>query len=113
MERSSGERRSSEDFLLIRRIAQGFLILAVVNTFANLFLSDLNIYRVIKLRSATQRIERLMEVEKKKNRDLRKVYGKIKENPRFYREKFIREYLLMFKEGERVIPLPEELWYRK
>ncbi|MDQ7038398.1 MAG: hypothetical protein Q9N26_04255 [Aquificota bacterium] len=99
--------------MLIRRIAQGFLVLAVVNTFANLFLSDLNLYRVIKLRAATERMENLIKAEEKRNRDLRKVYGKIRENPRFYREKFIREYLLMFREGERVIPLPEELWYRK
>ncbi len=113
MERSSGERRSSEDFFLVKGLAYAFLSLAVLNTLVNLFISDLNLYRVVKLKLATERIERLIEIEKKKNEELRSVYSRIKRNPKFYREKFIREYLLMFKEGEKVVPLPEEFWYRR
>lgn len=113
MERSSGERRSSEDFLVIRRLAYGFLALAVLNTFANLFLSELNLHKVIRLREATDRLEKLLETERRKNEELKSIYNKVKANPRFYKEKFVREYLLMFKEGEKVIPLPERLWYKK
>ncbi len=113
MDRSSGERRSSEDFSLIRGLAYGFLALAVINTVANLFLSELNLYRVAKLKEATSRIDKLMKIEKERNEDLKKVYTKVKANPKFYKEKFIREYLLMFREGEKVIPLPEKLWYRR
>jgi rubrerythrin len=98
---------------VIRRIAYGFLGLALINTVANLFLSDLNLYRVMKLKSAAERLERLTRMEMKRNEELRLIYRKIKSDPKFYKEKFVREYLLMFKEGEKVIPLPEELWYRR
>ncbi len=110
---SSGGKRSSEDFLVIKRLAYGFLLLAVVNTLANLFFSELNLKRVIQLKAATHRLEELIESEKGKNLELRAIHARIKQNPKFYKEKFIREYLLMFKKGEKVIPLPEDLWYEK
>ncbi len=112
MERSSGGKKNSGDFLIIRKLALGFFLLSLVNTFANLFLSDLNLGRVLNLREATDRLEKLVEAEKKRNTNLKKIHSRIKSNPKFYKEKFIREYLLMFKKGEKVIPLPKELWYK-
>jgi len=112
MGRSSGEGRSSGDSLIIKRLAAGFLILALVNTAANLFLSELNVGRVIKLRHAIGKLDELTYTERGRNLKLKALYSRIKGNPKFYKEKFIREYLLMFKKGEKVIPLPEEMWYR-
>ena len=112
MERSSGAEKNSRDFLIIKRLAYGFLLLALVNTFSNLFLSDLNVYRVTKLKQASMRLERLIEIEKQRNDDLLAIFSRIKENPVFYKEKFVREYLLMFRKGEKVVPLPRELWYK-
>ncbi len=87
-------------------------MLALVNTVANLFLSELNLIKVIQLRLAINRIDNLVKVEKRENLKLKSLKAKIEKNPEYYREKFIREYLLMFKEGEKVIPLPKELWYK-
>ncbi|GEM_PF-1534230 len=112
MERSSGARRSSEDFSLIKKLAYGFLLLAVVNTFANLFFSELNLKKVLQLKLASDRLTQLIDAEEGKNIELRAIHSRIKRNPKFYKEKFVREYLLMFKKGERVVPLPKELWYR-
>jgi len=85
---NSGDQRNLHDFLIIKRLAYGFLMLSLINTVANLFISDLNLYRVTKLSS------------------------RIRKNPVFYKEKFVREYLLMFRKGEKVVPLPRELWYK-
>lgn len=112
MERGSGERKSSGDLLIIKRLAYGFLALSLINTVANLFLSELNVKRVLQLKLASDRLERLIDVEKGKNLKLRAIHARVKRNPKFYKEKFVREYLLMFKKGEKVIPLPKELWYR-
>ncbi|WP_457600439.1 hypothetical protein [Hydrogenivirga sp.] len=112
MERSSGVRKSSGDFSLIRRLAYGFLALALINTFANLVFSELNLKKVVQLKLASDRLTELIDVEKGKNLELRAIHARVKRNPRFYKEKFVREYLLMFKKGEKVIPLPRELWYR-
>lgn len=111
MELAFGEGKSLQDSSVIRKLAYGFLALAIVNTLANLFFSDLNLLKVIQLKSSSSRLEELINAEKGKNLKLRAVYERIKRNPKFYREKFVREYLLMFKEGEKVIPLPKELWY--
>ena len=110
---SSGEERNLADFLLIKRLAYGFLALALINTLANLFLSELNIYRVTKLKGASLKLERLINVEQARNEELRAMSRKIRRSPKYYKEKFIREYLLMFREGEKVVPLPKELWYRR
>ncbi len=112
MGRSSGEGRSSGDSLVVKRLALGFLALAVINTVANLFLSDLNLGKVLSLRHAIDRLEELTYVEKGRNLKLKALHSRIKRNPRFYKEKFVREYLLMFRKGEKVIPLPREMWYR-
>ncbi len=112
MERGSGAEKSSSDFLTIKYLAYTFLLLALVNTVSNLFLSELNLRKVLQLKDATSRIEKLIEVEKGENLRLRAIYSRIRTNPEFYKEKFIREYLLMFREGEKVIPLPKELWYK-
>ncbi len=111
-ERAFGEGESLQDLSVIRKLSYGFLALAVVNTVANLFFSDLNLIKVFQLRSSTMRLEKLIGAEEGKNLELKAVYERIRKNPKFYREKFIREYLLMFREGEKVIPLPKELWYR-
>ncbi len=113
MDPNSEEGRNLADFLLIRRLAYGFLALALINTFANLFISDLNIYRITKLKKASLKLERLIAVEQRRNEELRAISGKIKRSPKYYKEKFIREYLLMFREGEKVVPLPRELWYKR
>ncbi len=112
MEHSSGEKRSSGDFLIIKRLAYGFFALALVNTFSNLFFSELNLKKVIQLKEASDRIDRLIDIEEGKNLKLRAIYSRIKRNPEFYKEKFVREYLLMFRKGEKVIPLPQDMWYR-
>jgi cell division protein FtsB len=112
MEQNSGGERNSGDFLTIKRLAYGFLALAVINTVANFFLSDLNVYRVTKLKQASIRLESLIEAERKRNENLKAVSERIKKNPTFYKEKFVREYLLMFRKGEKVIPLPRDLWYQ-
>jgi hypothetical protein len=104
--------KSSGDFLVIKRLALAFLLLALVNTFANFFLSELNLKKVLQLKMASKRLTELIEIERGKNVELRAIHSRISRNPRFYKEKFVREYLLMFKEGEKVIPLPKELWYR-
>ncbi len=98
--------------MIVKRLALGFLLLAVVNTIANLFLSDLNVGKVLTLRHATGKLEELTYAERGRNLKLKAIHARIKRNPRFYKEKFVREYLLMFKKGEKVIPLPRELWYR-
>ena len=112
MERSSGEKRSSGDFSIVRKLAYGFLALALLNTLANLFFSELNLKKVVQLKLASDRLSKLIEVEKGKNLRFTALHSRVNRNPRFYKEKFVREYLLMFKKGERVIPLPRELWYR-
>ena len=112
MERSSGAGKSSGDFRIVKLLAYAFLGLSLINTVSNLFLSDLNLKKVLQLRMATSRLEKLIDAEKGKNLKLRAIHSRIKSNPRFYKEKFVREYLLMFKKGEKVIPLPKELWYR-
>ncbi len=112
MERSSGAGKSSGDFRIVKLLAYAFLGLSLINTFSNLFLSDLNLNKVIQLRMATSRLEKLIYAEEGKNLKLKAIYSRVKSNPRFYKEKFIREYLLMFRKGEKVIPLPRELWYR-
>ncbi len=112
MERNSEEERNLADFLLIRKLAYGFLALALLNTLANFFVSDLNVYRVTKLKQASVRLETLLKAEEKRNKNLRAVEERIRKNPTFYKEKFVREYLLMFRKGEKVIPLPPEMWYR-
>ena len=112
MERSFGAKKSSGDYLVIKRLAYGFLALAIINTFANLMISELNIKRVWQLKTATVRLSELIDVEEGRNLKLRAIHSRIKQNPRFYKEKFIREYMLMFKKGEKVVPLPKELWYK-
>jgi len=109
---NSGDQRNLHDFLIIKRLAYGFLILSLINTIANLFISDLNLYRVTKLKQASMRLESLIKVEKQRNEGLRAVSSRIRKNPVFYKEKFVREYLLMFRKGEKVVPLPRELWYK-
>ncbi len=112
MERSSGAGRNSGDLRIVRLLAYAFLGLSLINTFSNLFLSDLNLKKIIQLRMATSRLEKLIYAEKGKNLKLKAIHSRVKSDPRFYKEKFVREYLLMFKKGEKVIPLPRELWYR-
>ena len=112
MGQSFGDQRNLKDFQIIKRLAYGFLFLALINTFSNLFLSDLNVYRVTKLKQASMRLEDLIKVEKQRNEDLKAVSSRIRKNPVFYKEKFVREYLLMFRKGEKVVPLPRELWYK-
>ncbi|WP_147424999.1 hypothetical protein [Hydrogenivirga caldilitoris] len=68
--------------------------------------------RVVQLKLASNRLTELIEVERGRNLILNAVHSRVKRNPKFYKEKFVREYLLMFKEGEKVVPLPKELWYR-
>ncbi len=112
MAQNSGDQRNLRDLQIIKKLAYGFLFLALINTVANLFLSDLNVYRVTKLKQASMRLESLIKVEKQRNEDLRAVSSRIRKNPVFYKEKFVREYLLMFRRGEKVVPLPRELWYK-
>ncbi len=109
----SGVKMSSEDYEIIKKLAFGFFLLSLINTVSNFFLSELNIIRVIKLKLASERLEKLIKIEKGKNLELKAIHSRIKKNPEFYREKFIREVLLMFKEGEKVIPLPKEYWYKE
>lgn len=112
MDRSSGVERSSGEFRIIKKLAYGFLFLALINTFANLVLSDLNLNRIIRLKMASDRLSQLIHVEKGRNLRLSALHSRVKTNPKFYKDKFVREYLLMFKEGEKVIPLPKDMWYR-
>ena len=112
MEHSSGAGKSSGDFRIIKLLAYAFLVLSLMNTFSNLFLSDLNLKKVLQLKLAASRLEKLISAEKERNLKLRAIHSRIKSDPKFYKEKFVREYLLMFKKGEKVVPLPRELWYR-
>lgn len=112
MEPSFGGKRSSGDSLVVKLLAYAFLSLSLINTVANLFLSELNLKKVIQLRNATERLEKLVKMERERNAKLKEALSQIEANPEFYKEKLIRERLLMFKEGEKVVPLPEELWYR-
>ena len=112
MERSSGARKNSEDYRLIKILAAGFFLVALLNTLSNLFLSDLNLFKVVRLKRASDKLSELIEREKGENLKLKALYSRIKKNPKYYKEKFIREYLLRFKEGEKVVPLPKELWYK-
>ncbi|HIQ31447.1 MAG TPA: hypothetical protein EYH49_04720 [Aquifex aeolicus] len=101
------------DSSLIEYLAYAFLSLAVLNTLSGMFLSDLNLWKVLKLREAIHRTERFIEIEREKNTHLKRVYGKLKKDPEFFKKKLVREYLLMFREGEKVVPLPKELWYKQ
>ena len=112
MERSSGVERNSGESKVIKRLAYGFLALALINTFANLVVSDLNLKKVVQLKMASKRLSELIYVEKGRNLQLSALHSRVKTNPKFYKDKFVREYLLMFKKGEKVIPLPKEMWYR-
>lgn len=102
-----------QDLRLINLIALAFFLLALINTLVNFFFSDLNVFRVVSLKLASSRLEDLIRIEEKRNKELKEILSKVESDPKYYREKILREVFLMFKEGEKVIPLPEDLWYKR
>ncbi len=105
-------RNTSDGIKVLKRVSLAFFLMSLFFFVKNLFFSNLNLLNVTKLKIATMHFEELIEREKEENRRLKIVHGKIKSNPAYFRERFIREYLHMFKEGEKVIPLDKSLWYK-
>ncbi len=103
---------TTEGISLLKRVSLLFLVLSLFYFIKNLVFSELNLMNVARLKIATMHIEELVEKEKKYNTKLRIVHGKIRKNPAYFRDRFVREYLHMFKEGEKVIPLDKNLWYK-
>ncbi len=108
MGRSSGERKSSTDSF-IRNFLYVLLFVLLLNTFANLFLSKPTLFDLLRLRVLEKELDEKIKEELKKNRRLQNIYEFMRNNPREFKEMFIREYLLKIKRGERIHPLPEDL----
>ena len=108
MERYSGGKRNfidSSGELILKLL----LLLLVVNTFVNLFISKPTIFDIIDYKIHEKEIERKIKEELEKNEKLKTLYKNVKRNPDYYMEIFVREYLWKFKRGEKVVPLPKEL----
>ncbi|WP_461829170.1 hypothetical protein [Aquifex sp.] len=108
MGRSSGERKSSTDSF-IKNFLYVLLFVLLLNTFANLFLSKPTVFDLLRLRVLEKELDKKIKEEINKNRRLQNLYEFMKNNPREFKEMFIREYLLKIKRGERIHPLPENL----
>ncbi|WP_461832249.1 hypothetical protein [Aquifex sp.] len=106
MEQFSGERRSSTDSSL-RRILKLFLLLLLLNTFVNLFISKPTVFDLIKLRNLKDKLSMNIKAELKKREKLESLYNELKRNPKGVKERFIREYLFKVKEGEKIIIINE------
>ncbi len=105
-------RNFSESLRILKRLSFLFFLLSIFFLVKNLLFSELNLINLAKLKIATAEIDRRIGIEEEKNKRLKLVYNKIKKDPAYFRDKFIREYLHMFREGEKVIPLDKSLWYR-
>ena len=108
MERSSGERKSSTDSF-VKNFLYVLLFVLLLNTFANLFLSKPTIFDLLRLKVLEKELDERIRKELNKNRRLQNVYEFMKNNPKEFKEMFIREYLLKIKRGERIHPIPEDL----
>ena len=108
MEHSSGERKSSTDSF-VKNFLYVLLFVLLLNTFANLFLSKPTIFDLLRLKVLEKELDERIREELNKNRRLQNVYEFMKNNPKEFKEMFIREYLLKIKRGERIHPIPEDL----
>ena len=108
MERSSGEKKSSTDSF-VKNFLYVLLFVLLLNTFANLFLSKPTIFDLLRLKVLEKELDERIRKELNKNRRLQNVYEFMKNNPKEFKEMFIREYLLKIKRGERIHPIPEDL----
>lgn len=108
MGRSSGEKKSSTDSS-VKTFLYLLLLVLLLNTFANLFLSKPTVFDVLRLKVVEKELDKRINEKLEENRRLQALYEFIENNPEEFKEMFVREYLLKIGQGERIHPLPKEL----
>ena len=101
MRQNSGERRSLNP-LIISKI---FFFLVAVYTLYNIFLSQYNIFKILELKAATQKLETKIKDHRSEKEKMEKLLQLIEKHPEHFKERFVREYMQMQREGEYILIL--------
>lgn len=101
MRRNLGGRRSLKP-LIIPKI---FFFLVAVYTLYNVFLSQYNIFKILELKAATQKLETKIKDYRFEREKVEKLLELIEKHPEHFKEKFAREYMQMQREGEYILIL--------
>ncbi len=95
------ERKSSRG--LHTGILKLFFLFVFFITIYNLFFGQFNIFRTLELKKSLMEIESKKAQVEKENIKLEKLLNSIDTNPEYYREIFIREYMQLQKEEDKII----------
>lgn len=95
------ERKSSKG--LSTGILKFFSLFVVFITVHNIFFGHFNISKTLELKRSLMEIESRKAQVEKENTKLEKLLNSIDRNPEYYREIFIREYMQLQKEEDKVI----------
>ncbi len=96
-------KRSSGNYQAPYRIAFLFFLFLVGATVYNLLLSPFNLFKTLELQNSLSGLERKKAELKEENKRLEQLLSSIEKNPEYYKERFIREYMQLQREGDRVI----------
>lgn len=106
MRRSSGVKRNFQG-LKPEALLRLFLVLLLLYTFHNLFLSQLNVKRVLELKSASMNLQKQVEHYRLENAKMEQLLELVKSHPDHFNEKFARHYMQMQKEEELILIMKE------
>ena len=103
MAQGSWGKKSSEGSWIEDRLPLFFFLFMLFSTIYNLFFSPFNLFKTLQMKKALIQIEEKRAKVQEENKKLEQVLNSMEKNPDYYKEKFIREYMQLYKEGERVI----------
>ncbi|MCS7083563.1 MAG: hypothetical protein NZL90_01085 [Aquificaceae bacterium] len=79
-----------------------FLLLSLVYFVNNLFFSEFNVFKTFQLLRASEALDKKIEQYKQENGKLKQVASAIRQYPEFYKDRFVRQFLLLQREGEEI-----------
>jgi len=84
-----------------------FLLLVFLLTPYTFLFSKFNIFKVIEMREQLVKVKKSIEKEKEETKKLETLLELAEKNPDYLRERFVREYMQLQKENEKIILFKE------
>ncbi|MEN3033738.1 MAG: hypothetical protein ABDH18_01950 [Aquificaceae bacterium] len=87
---------------MVKLVPKVFSLLCGIYLFNNLFFSEFNVFKTVQLIRASKALDKKIEKYREENEKLKQTAVAIKQYPEFYKDRFIRQFLLLQREGEEV-----------
>jgi len=84
-----------------------FFLLVFLLTLYTLLFSKFNVFKVIEMREQLVKVKKSIEKEKEETKNLESLLELAEKNPDYFKERFVREYMQLQKENEKIILFKE------